>query len=92
MDWIKGIVEQPKSTDVIYAVIGLNFYTNDVIDLVKSFELFEIGKLEQNSLSQNFLNLENLNKKFMSEGYIQVDPGTQVVMNNKSNSVITFSN
>tara|TARA_B100000035_G_C20907522_1_gene512350 strand:- start:222 stop:392 length:171 start_codon:yes stop_codon:yes gene_type:complete len=56
MDWIKGIVEQPKSTDVIYAVIGLNFYTNDVIDLVKSFELFEIGKLEQSSLSQNFLN------------------------------------
>ena len=36
MGQVKKIVEKPKNPDSIYAVFGLYFYPNDVIDFVKS--------------------------------------------------------
>ena len=38
MGQVKKIVEKPKSPDSIYAVVGLYFYPNDVIDLAKSLD------------------------------------------------------
>ena len=67
MGQVKKIVEKPKNPDSIYAVVGLYFYPNDVIDLAKSLEPSERGELEISSVNQNFLDQGRLNVEIMGE-------------------------
>ena len=84
---VKEIIEKPKSPDSIYAVVGLYFYPNDVINMAKSLEPSERGELEISSVNQNFLNLDRLNVEIMGRGYAWLDTGTQEAMNNASNFI-----
>ena len=84
MGQVKKIVEKPKSPDSIYAVVGLYFYPNDVIDLAKSLEPSERGELEISSVNQNFLDQDRLNVEIMGRGYAWLDTGTQEAMHNAS--------
>tara|TARA_Y100000591_G_scaffold304335_1_gene300911 strand:- start:585 stop:1457 length:873 start_codon:yes stop_codon:yes gene_type:complete len=81
---VKEIIEKPKSPDSIYAVVGLYFYPNDVINMAKSLEPSERGELEISSVNQNFLNQDRLNVEIMGRGYAWLDTGTQEAMNNAS--------
>ena len=84
MGQVKKIVEKPKSPDSIYAVVGLYFYPNDVIDFAKSLEPSERGELEISSVNQNFLDQDRLNVEIMGRGYAWLDTGTQEAMHNAS--------
>ena len=84
MGQVKKIVEKPKSPDSIYAVVGLYFYPNDVIDLAKSLNPSERGELEISSINQNFLDKDRLNVEIMGRGYAWLDTGTQEAMHNAS--------
>ena len=84
MGQVKKIVEKPKNPDSIYAVVGLYFYPNDVINLAKSLDPSERGELEISSVNQNFLDQDRLNVEIMGRGYAWLDTGTQEAMHNAS--------
>ena len=87
MGRVKKIVEKPKSPDSIYAVVGLYFYPNDVIDIAKGLEPSDRGEIEISSVNQNFLDQNRLDVEIMGRGYAWLDTGTQEAMNNASNFI-----
>ena len=81
------IVEKPKIPTSIYAVVGLYFYPNDVIDIAKCLKPSDRGELEITSLNQKFLDEGRLDVEIMGRGYAWLDTGTQEAMNNASNFI-----
>jgi len=84
---VEKIVEKPKNPDSIYAVIGLYFYPNDVIDIAKDLKPSDRGEIEISSVNQNFLDQNRLDVEIMGRGYAWLDTGTQEAMNNASNFI-----
>ncbi len=84
---VKQITEKPKSPDSRYAVVGLYFYPNDVIELAKTLKPSKRGELEISALNQIYLNKKRLELEIMGRGYAWLDTGTKEAMNNASNFI-----
>lgn len=73
---VLSIVEKPNHPQSNYAVVGLYFYPNSVIQVAENVEPSERGELEITSVNQNFLAKEQLTLQVMSRGFAWLDTGT----------------
>ena len=73
---ILSIEEKPKEPKTFYAVTGLYFYNNTVLDKALSCKPSPRGELEISSINQEFLNEKKLKLKILGRGTAWLDTGT----------------
>jgi glucose-1-phosphate thymidylyltransferase len=71
-----SLMEKPTSPKSNYAVVGLYFYPNDVIEKAKNVNPSDRGELEITTLNQDYLNETRLKVELMGRGYAWFDTGT----------------
>tara|TARA_B100000614_G_C14554879_1_gene495223 strand:- start:1150 stop:2019 length:870 start_codon:yes stop_codon:yes gene_type:complete len=87
---VVSIEEKPEIPKSNYAVVGLYFYKNNVIDISKNIEPSMRGELEITSVNNQFLMKGLLDVELMSRGYAWLDTGTHDSLLEASNFIKTI--
>ncbi|KPL17354.1 MAG: glucose-1-phosphate thymidylyltransferase [Bacteroides sp. SM23_62] len=84
------IEEKPRQPKSNYAVTGLYFYSNDVIDKAKSLKPSARGELEITDLNRLYLEEKRLKVRIMGRGMAWLDTGTHESLLQASNYIYTI--
>ena len=79
--------EKPENPKSNYAVIGLYFYDNDIIEIAKNIKPSHRGELEIIDVNKVYLERGDLNVELMGRGYAWLDTGTHDSLLQASNFI-----
>lgn len=89
---VRSLEEKPKRPKSNYAVTGLYFYDQQVVDLAKSLKPSLRGELEITDLNSIYLEQGQLNVEVMGRGYAWLDTGTHESLLDASQFIATLEN
>jgi len=87
---VRSLDEKPKQPKSSYAVTGLYFYDQQVVDLAKSLKPSPRGELEITDLNRLYLERGQLNVEVMGRGYAWLDTGTHESLLDASQFIATL--
>lgn len=90
---VKSIEEKPEIPKSNYAVVGLYFYPNDVINVAKNIKPSARGELEITAVNNEYLNrdkIDSLSLQLFNRGFAWFDTGTFDSLSDASNYIETI--
>ena len=82
-----SVEEKPKNPKSNFAIVGLYFYPNSVINIAKKIKPSKRGELEITSVNDEYLNKNKLSLIKLGRGFTWYDTGTQESLLNASNFI-----
>ncbi len=87
-----SVEEKPTNPKSNYAVVGLYFYDNDVVEIAKQIQPSERGELEITSINEEYLNRGKLKVTTLDDGDVWLDTGTIASLSDATDYVRVLQN